>query len=264
MTTATPNTMKPSHRLPPVEGVIPTPEQETKMTTTVQQPTDTITPQQQEAIDRLNALEPGYSVNNGVAWYENAGPGLWSIDADSKSAEVHTSLEIVLAATKALDVDRASRSIALPAKALEPNLARFTALAGDQVAPWVFDADAADPHWTGTCPAWCAVEKHTVDDTYGADSHRSRPITVLYTGRNWTYSNGRIGVAHYEVSLDMSTGSAGGGAWVQLAQEAGRSDGSVDMPAARLRPREARALANALLAAAALADPDSDFEGAVR
>lgn len=41
MTTATPNTKKPSHRLPPAEGMIPTPVRETKMLTTVHPTTDT-------------------------------------------------------------------------------------------------------------------------------------------------------------------------------------------------------------------------------
>ncbi len=41
MITATLNTKKPSHRLPPAEGAIPTPVEETKMLTTVHPPTDT-------------------------------------------------------------------------------------------------------------------------------------------------------------------------------------------------------------------------------
>ncbi|NKY08978.1 hypothetical protein [Cellulomonas hominis] len=41
MTTAAPNTKKPSRRLPPAEGMIPTPVRETKMLTTVHPTTDT-------------------------------------------------------------------------------------------------------------------------------------------------------------------------------------------------------------------------------
>ncbi|MBM7331667.1 hypothetical protein JS562_53765, partial [Agrobacterium sp. S2] len=118
----------------------------------IAQTTAEVTPQQQEIIDRLNALEPGDSVNNGIAWYENDGPGLWSTDADSKSAEVHTSREIVLAATKTITVDRASASIALPPMALEPNLARFNALVGDKLHGWIFNTGEADPFWDGKCP----------------------------------------------------------------------------------------------------------------
>lgn len=240
-------------------AVIPTPVEETKMSTTV--PQSTVTKQQQEAVDRLNALDPGDSVNNGVHWYESAGPGLWSVDPDSKSAEVLTSLEIVLAATKAIEVDRASNSIALPAKAVEPSLARFKALAGDEPHPWILPAGSADPSWRGTCPAWCEVDSHEVEVGYGSDQHRSRPIAVLYSnGYRWECDGGRVGISHFEVALERVVSSRDSAlAWVTLAREHRGEGTGTTLRNARLAPAEARQLARALLAAADLADPDGDF-----
>ena len=241
------------------------------MRTTVQQDAEKVTRQQQEVIDRLDSLESGDSVKNGVAWYENAGPGLWSADADSKSAEVFTSREIVLAATEKILVDRASQSIALPPAVVAPNLARFNALADtENDRPWLLKVGEKDPAWDGTCPPWCvgqSVDQHLIDDR-GYTEHRSRPIPVgIHRARVRKVDNGaHLRATHFEVA--MSQGVTDGRPVIEFTRDGFQAAREVgewgNWLLANLYPAEARALAQALIAAADLADPDGEFEAAGR
>lgn len=262
---------KPEPRRQPVSGAIPTPGKEKKMSTTVQQDTEKVTPQQQEVIDRLDALDPGDSVKNGVAWYENAGPGLWSTDADSKSTEVFTSRQIVLAATEKILVDRASQSIALPPAVAAPNLARFNALADtENDRPWLLKVGEKDPAWDGTCPSWCvgqAAEQHLIDER-GYTEHRSRPIPVgMHRARVSKVDNGaHLRAAHFEIA--MAQGVTDLRPVIEFTHDSFRGAREVgawgNWLLGNLYPGEARELAEALLAAADLADPDGEFEAAGR
>lgn len=207
----------------------------------------------------LEALPERSTVNNGVAWYDHLGRGRWTPDSDATTPPTISTAELLAEAKGEITIDQPETKLALP-KVSAPELARFNALAGDTVAPWIFPKGATDPFHT-TCPAWCEVERHEVEEGYGSDLHMSRPIPVLLSqGHMWSYPSGKVGVSHYEISLARRVCSSGV-SWIRVATEDLYS-GEPKLKHRLLRPAEARELARALLAAADLSDPDSEFEEA--
>lgn len=160
-------------------------------------------------------------------------------------------------------------TVHLATGAIEPNLARFNALAAPPgEMPWVRnEIDGDHPDWQGACPAWCvrAIEDPAHPHPVDIAEHHSTAITVIPHGARQHYvGDARVAFAHLEVAVVQRLWSST--PLIDLTQEAWRLPRAEEewgaWTIARLFPARARELARALLAAADLADPDGEFEEA--
>ena len=169
-----------------------------------------------------------------------------------------------------LDVISPVRAVVLPARIVEPRLARFTALADATRRAWIIRPRDRVRRWDGTCPAWC---RHKVDypdapHTNERLTHTSEPVVIVPPAprAGTEFHDGSMAVTHFEVSVYASL-EPGARARVQLGRRGWQynANGEEVFELSRLAwlyASDAREMAAALLAAADLIDPDGEFEAA--
>ncbi|MGN8245277.1 hypothetical protein ACTHAM_002396 [Cellulomonas soli] len=261
MTTLTPNTKKPPHRLQPVEGVIPTPEQENEMSPTVQISTDNVEQLDfTEAITALESAPVASTAHDDLGCWTKELDGSWRFDGADHTRDAQW---VARTAVGHLSIEEPMRKVRLPEKYVEPNLARFNALAAAHRS-MVLPIGSPDPRVDTPCPAWCEADgDHTVG--VGFPDHTSEPIRVPL------YANVTARIDHVIATsgFDVTLGERGNSRFsrtrtigLKLTRKVRGEQAMRTEDLAEMSISEARALRDALDAAISLGEPDGDFEEA--
>ena len=264
MTTTAPLTKKPPHRLAPVEGVVPTCED--KNMTSIAQTTATV---EDALIKALDAAPVGSAAEDLTHSWEKASDGwhLYTAAAGLHPDTVTAGDVVASIAGTSLDIlPPELESVRLPARTLAPHVARWKRLAdANGKAACTVRVGEPDPSIRVPMPAWNDTDRW--DGTVRAQEGdyrwwRSKPVCFPVPGQRAGVmvdgSQRRLSAIGIVAKQSAISGVCTVEAVVFLA-ESGEEEVRLKMA-----PSVARRVAEAILAAADLLDPDAEFEAGAR
>jgi hypothetical protein len=279
--TATPNTKKPPRRVQPAEGVVPT--SEAKNMTIIAETDDNDQPRpdgtwpdapiefvptekdpEENAAEMLTALIDGLDAGSSVGrtgfqWWKKIPDGTW-IGPDGWQV---TTAQVVAALADGgeVEIDEPARKVTLPATSRAPEVAAWDRLAAAAEPTLTTKIGEPDPFILGESrPAWADPDRWDGQVVGTANDYRwwrSKSVYIAFPTNSQSPLRNVVAWATFEVNV--SQGAVDRSTWVEVNKDAG--GGSKRL--LNLRPRTARQLGEALLAAARLAEPDGEFDEAV-
>lgn len=206
----------------------------------------------------IDDLQTGAQVGRtGFRWYEKLDDGTWS-GPENRGV---TTAEVVaaLAGGGEVVIDEPARRVALPATAVAPEVAAWDRLAEASAATLTTEFGEPDPFIIVPRPAWADLDRWDGTVVGGEDDYRfwsSKPVYITYPARKQNPAGSVL--AHAAFKVNVTQGAVDGATYVKVIRDACGEQAKLLC----MRPRTARRLAEAILAAARLADPDDEFDEA--
>lgn len=223
-----------------------------------------------DLVSQLDAEPVGVVASNGEDHYTHLGGGRWTPDPGATPPPTITTRQLVAAATTTITVEGPERELPLPVIPRAPHLERFYRFVGEGHGSVLKGAHDPHPLNTTPCPAWCVVgltrndpkgssPQHTIES--GA-THRSEPAHLPISSAVRKIKSGRYCLSSIAVHVTKFP-NRHASPMVKIQQFIVADGGEVETTALYgLHPDEARRLAQTILAAADMIDPDGDFDTA--